>query len=369
MKILVTGAKGFIGKNLVSMLSQTTLYEVLQYDADSDPFVLESYCMQAEFVFHLAGINRPEKEEEFMSGNFGFTSLLLSTLKKHGNFCPVLLSSSIQAVLDNAYGKSKLAGENILLNYSKDTGAKVFIYRFPNVFGKWCRPNYNSVIATFCNNIARNLPISINDPNFLLNLVYIDDVVKELINTLIHQSTLKSGYFEVPLSYKIPLKEIAELLYSFKESRTSLTLPDVSNDFTKKLYSTYLSYLTETDFSYPLKMNVDSRGSFTEFLRMSDRGQVSINISNPGIIKGNHWHQTKNEKFLVVFGKGVIRLRNVNSSSVLTYNVDGEKLTVVDIPPGYTHNIENLGDSEMVTIIWINEPFNSMNPDTIYLEV
>lgn len=369
MKILVTGANGFIGKNLIAELQATTDHKVLSYDKETDPDLLEVYCAEAEFVFHLAGVNRPKEQTEFMEGNFGFTSTLLETLKKHSNNCPVMISSSIQAELDNPYGESKKAGEELLQTYGEETGAKILIYRFPNVFGKWCLPNYNSAVATFCHNIARGLPITVNDPNVVLNLVYIDDVVQELVRALEGEENRIDAICEVPLFHQVRLGEIVELLESFKSIRTEKSVPNMSNPFTKKLYSTYLSYLPENGFSYELKMNVDQRGSFTEFLRTPDRGQVSVNISKPGITKGNHWHHTKNEKFLVVSGEGVIRFRKLNTSEIIEYFVSGEKMEVVDIPIGYTHNIENLGDTDMVTIMWVNEPFSPETPDTYYLEV
>ncbi|MGB4386396.1 MAG: capsular polysaccharide biosynthesis protein CapF [Caldicoprobacterales bacterium] len=369
MKILITGAKGFIGKNLVAELKNRNYTDIFEYDKDTDPDLLDKYCKEADFVFHLAGVNRPKDESEFMEGNFGFTSTLLEKLKKYGNICPVMISSSIQAKLDNPYGRSKKAGEDLLFNYSQETGARVLVYRFPNVFGKWCRPNYNSAIATFCHNIARDLPIIVNDPKNVLNLVYIDDLVNELINALEGKENRVGDFCEVPVVYTVTLGKIVELIYSFKKSREELSIPDMSDEFTKKLYSTYLSYLPEDQFSYELKMNVDNRGSFTEFIRTLDRGQVSVNISKPGITKGNHWHHTKNEKFLVVSGNGVIRFRKIDSDEIIEYFVSGDKLEVVDIPPGYTHNIENLGDTDMVTIMWANEPFDPQNPDTYYLEV
>ena len=369
MKILVTGAKGFIGKNLVAELKNRKYMDIFEYDKDTNPNLLDEYCKNANFVFHLAGVNRPKEQSEFMEGNFGFTSILLDTLKKYHNNCPVMISSSIQAELDNPYGKSKKAGEDLLFEYGKETGAKVLVYRFPNVFGKWCRPNYNSAVATFCYNISHNLPITINDPNVVMRLVYIDDVVDELINALNGKENRVGNFCEVPIVHTIKLGEIADLLYSFKKSREERSIPDMSDAFTKKLYSTYLSYLPENQFSYELKMNVDNRGSFTEFIKTPERGQVSINISKPGITKGNHWHHTKNEKFLVVSGKGVIRFRKVDSDDIIEYYVSGDKLEVVDIPPGYTHNIENLGDTDMVTIMWANECFDPEKPDTYYLEV
>jgi UDP-2-acetamido-2,6-beta-L-arabino-hexul-4-ose reductase len=369
MKILITGALGFIGKNLIVELKNRGYEDIFEYDRETNPTLLDKYCKEADFVFHLAGVNRPKEQSEFMEGNFGFTSTLLETLKKYNNTCPIMISSSIQAELNNPYGQSKKAGEELLFNYSKETDAKVLVYRFPNVFGKWCRPNYNSAVATFCHNIAHDLPIQLNDPSVVMNLVYIDDVVNELINALTNNETNKGNYCEVSVIHTITLGEIVDLIYSFKNSREERSIPDMSNVFTKKLYSTYLSYLPEEQFSYELKMNVDNRGSFTEFIKTIDRGQVSVNVSKPGISKGNHWHHTKNEKFLVVSGKGVIRFRKIDKVEVIEYFVSGEKLEVVDIPTGYTHNIENLGDTDMVTIMWANEPFDPNKPDTYYLEV
>lgn len=369
MKILVTGAKGFIGKNLIAELKNQNYTNVFEYDIDTAPDLLNGFCKEADFVFHLAGVNRPKEEKEFMEGNFGFTSTLLDTLKKHKNQSPVMISSSIQAELDNPYGRSKKAGEELLFNYSKETGAKVLVYRFPNVFGKWCKPNYNSVLATFCHNIAHDLSITVNDPSVVMNLVYIDDVVVELVKALQGKENRNGSFCEVPVVHTITLGEIVDLIHSFKRSRDERTIPDMSDAFTKKLYSTYLSYLPKDQFSYDLKMNVDDRGSFTEFIRTPDRGQVSVNVSKPGITKGNHWHHTKNEKFLVVSGNGVIRFRKIDSDEVLEYFVSGEKMEVVDIPTGYTHNIENLGATDMVTIMWANEPFDPEKPDTYYLEV
>jgi UDP-2-acetamido-2,6-beta-L-arabino-hexul-4-ose reductase len=369
MKILVTGAKGFIGKNLIAELKNKGYTDVLEYDIDINPALLDTYCKEADFVYHLAGVNRPKVQSEYMEGNFGFTSTLLSLLKSHNNTCPVMISSSIQAKLDNPYGKSKKAGEDLIFRYGEETGAKVLVYRFPNVFGKWCRPNYNSAVATFCNNIAHGLPIQINDPNVVMNLVYIDDVVEELIKALEGKENTVENFCEVPIVYTITLGKIADLLYSFKKSRDENSIPDMSDEFTRKLYSTYLSYLPKDKFSYELNMNMDSRGSFTEFIKTPDRGQVSVNIIKPGITKGNHWHHTKNEKFLVVSGKGVIRFRRIDSDEVIEYYVSGEKLTVVDIPVGYTHNIENLGSTDMIIIMWANERFNPEKPDTYFMEV
>ena len=369
MKILVTGSNGFLGKNLISELENQGYQNIYCFDKNTDKKFLEGYAKDCDFVFHLAGVNRPRDEREFMEGNFGFTSELLDILKAYNNTCPIMLASSIQAELDNPYGTSKKAGEDLLFAYSKETGAKVLVYRLPNVFGKWCKPNYNSVIATFCHNVAHGLPIQINDPNVVLKLVYIDDVVNELIGALNGHEHRDGMFCTIPTVYTITLGEIADLIYTFKNCRDERSIPDMSNSLIKKLYSTYLSYLPIDQFAYGLKMNIDERGSFTEFIRTIDRGQVSVNISKPGITKGNHWHHTKNEKFLVVSGMGVIRLRRIDSDEIVEYYVDGDELKVVDIPPGYTHSIENLGDRDMVTIMWANEPFNANNPDTYYLEV
>lgn len=369
MNILVTGAKGFIGKNLIAELKNRHYESIFEYDVDTDPSLLDDYCKDADFVFHLAGVNRPKDQSEYMEGNFGFTGTLLSTLKRYDNSCPIMISSSIQAVLDNPYGKSKKAGEDLIFEYSRESGAKVLVYRFPNVFGKWCRPNYNSAVATFCHNTAHDLSIQVNDPEVILKLVYIDDVVEELIRALNGQENRVDGFCEVPVVHSEKLGKIADLLYSFKENRKDLSIPNMEDPFTKKLYSTYLSYLPQDRFSYELKMHADDRGSFTEFLKTADRGQVSVNISKPGITKGNHWHHTKNEKFLVVSGRGVIRFRKIDSDEILEYLVSGDKLEVVDIPPGYTHNIENLGDEDMVTIMWASEIYDPERPDTYFLEV
>jgi UDP-2-acetamido-2,6-beta-L-arabino-hexul-4-ose reductase len=369
MKILVTGAKGFIGRNLIAELRNQNYMDIFEFSKEIEQSLLDEYCKEADFVFHLAGVNRPQDHSEFMDGNYGFTSILLETLKKHKNNCPIMISSSTQAELDNLYGISKKAGENLLFEYSQESGAKVLVYRFPNVFGKWCRPNYNSAVATFCHNIAHELPINVNDPSVMLNLVYIDDLVKELIRALNCSENRIGDFCEVPIVHSISLGEIVDMLFLFKKSREELSIPDMSNPLTKKLYSTYLSYLPEDNFSYSLKMNVDQRGSFTEFIKTPDRGQVSINISKPGITKGNHWHHTKNEKFLVVSGKGVIRFRKIYSDEIIEYFVTGEKMEVLDIPTGYTHNIENLGDTDMVTIMWANEYFDPEEPDTFFLEV
>lgn len=368
MKVLVTGAKGFIGRNLVTTLKQDTNLEVIEVDIEQSVEELKQATLEAEFIFHLAGVNRPKNDQEFFEGNTGLTETIIETLKQHQKKTPILITSSIQAELDNAYGQSKKAAEEALKNYAEVTGANVYIYRLPNVFGKWCRPNYNSAIATFCHKIARDEEIWVNDRNILLNLVYIDDVVRCFIDTMNNQPK-STDYLEVTPVHPATLGEIVDLLVSFKESRENRTLAKMDDLLAKKLYSTYLSYLPENQFSYPLHMNVDYRGSFTEFIKTPDRGQVSVNISKPGITKGNHWHHTKNEKFLVVSGTGVIRFRKVDDDKVIEYFVSGEKLEVVDIPVGYTHNIENLGTTDMVTIMWCNECFDPQNPDTIFMEV
>lgn len=369
MKILVTGSKGFVGRNLIAELKNKGYDAIFEYDQDTSKELLESYCKEAEFIFHLAGVNRPETEAEFMEGNFGFTSELLMELRKHQNTCPVMISSSIQAALDNPYGNSKRAGEELLEAYSNETGAPVYIYRFPNLYGKWSRPNYNTVVATFCYKIARGEEVTVNDPDASMELCYIDDVVKELIRCLEGIPTKNDEFCEVPVTDTITVGELKKMIEGFKESRQTLAVPKLDRRIEKNLYSTYLSFLPEDDFSYFLKMNKDDRGSFTEFLRTPDRGQVSINISKPGITKGNHWHHTKNEKFLVVSGNGVIRFRKIDSDEIVEYFVSGEKLEVVDIPVGYTHNIENLGESDMVTVMWVNESFDPENPDTYFVEV
>ena len=369
-KVLVTGAKGFVGKNLVLELRNRKEYEIFECDIDTTKEELEEYTKNCEFVFHLAGVNRPQNVEEFMAGNYGFTTELLAMLKKNGNSAPILMSSSIQAELDNDYGKSKKAGEDYILDYGKTNGIKTYVFRLPNVYGKWCRPNYNSAIATFCNNIARDLEIKVNSRDTLLTVVYIDDVVDAFINAICDNVKRdEKGYCKVPVEDKITLGEIVDTLYSFKNSRTTLSVANMNRGVVKKLYSTYLSYLPQDQFAYDLKMNIDNRGSFTEFLRTDGQGQVSINISKPHIVKGNHWHHTKNEKFLVVKGDGVIRFRKIGTSEVIEYRVSGEKLQVVDIPCGYTHNIENVGESDMVTVMWANEPFDKEHPDTFFEEV
>jgi UDP-2-acetamido-2,6-beta-L-arabino-hexul-4-ose reductase len=382
MKVLVTGAQGFIGRNLVSQLHniqhgkarhygiQGDELIVFEYDIDSDPSELDIYCKQADFVFNLAGVNRPKEPSEFMHGNFGFASTLLDTLKKYGNTCPVMISSSTQAALDNPYGESKRAGEQLVFDYGRETGAKVLVYRFPNVFGKWCRPNYNSAVATFCNNIAHDLPIQVNDPSVVMNLVYVDDVVDELISALDGREHRKDDYCEVPVVHTITLGCIVDLIKSFRGMPENLDVPDLGDAFTKKLYSTYLSYLPADRFRYPLRMNVDARGSFTEIIRTADRGQFSVNISKPGITKGQHWHHTKNEKFVVVSGHGLIQLRRIGSEEVINFEVSGEKIEVVEMIPGYTHNIVNLSETDdLVTFMWCNECFDPNRPDTYFEKV
>jgi UDP-2-acetamido-2,6-beta-L-arabino-hexul-4-ose reductase len=368
IKILVTGAKGFIGKNLVAGLKYSKISQIFEYDTDNDPADLDIFTKECDIVFHLAGVNRPEKTEDFRKGNYNFTVALIDCLKKNNNKAPVIFSSSAQAVLDNDYGKSKLAAERLLNEYSKYSGVPVTVYRLSNVFGKWCRPSYNSVVATFCHNIANGLPVTINDPAAIVNLLYIDDVVSEFLSSATLYKTI-NGYRLIenlePV-YSFALKSLAELIGSFKNSREDKMIPDTGDHFTRKLYATYLTYLPANGFKYPLKMNIDERGSFTEFIRTPDRGQVSVNISRPGIVKGNHWHNTKNEKFLVVRGNGVIRLRKCDSSEIIEYDVSGDKLEVVDIPPGYTHNIENTGNDDMVTVMWSSEVFNPEKADTIF---
>ncbi|MGV2642567.1 NAD-dependent epimerase/dehydratase family protein [Clostridium perfringens] len=369
MKVLITGAKGFIGKNLVSTLEREDKYEIICIDRENSKEELEKGVLNSDFIVHLAGINRPKNEEEFFKGNTGLTEEIIEILKKNNKNTSILITSSIQADLDNAYGQSKKGAEEALIKYMADTKGNVFIFRLPNVFGKWCRPNYNSAIATFCHNIARGEEVWISDPTREMTLVYIDDVVRNIKDVIDNEENYIPGYQNVDIEHKATLGEIVDLINSFKESRKSLMIPNMENELTKKLYSTYLSYLPENDFSYSLKMNVDNRGSFTEFIKSKDRGQVSVNISKPGITKGNHWHDTKNEKFLVVSGEGVIRFRKVDSEEIIEYKVSGEKLEVVDIPVGYTHSIINTGERDMVTIMWVNEIFNPEKPDTIYLEV
>ncbi len=396
MKILVTGAKGFVGKNLCAAIknvqdgkdktrgidSDITLFE---FDIDTDKALLDTYCKEADFVFNLAGVNRPQNQEEFMQGNFGFASTLLDTLKKHNNTCPIMLSSSLQATLvgryaEGDYGKSKKAGEDLFFEYSSATGAAVYVFRFPNLFGKWCRPNYNSAVATFCNNIANDLPIQVNDRAIELTLLYIDDLVDEMFALLRGEANrcrydglnivpCADGEFcYCPVTHNVTLGEIVDLLDSFKKQPATLVMPEIPyNSFAKKLYSTYLSYLPKEKASFPLKMNVDPRGSFTELLKTEKCGQISVNISKPGITKGQHWHNTKWEFFIVVSGKGLIQQRRIGSDEVLNFEVSGEKIEAVHMLPGYTHNIINLSETEdLVTVMWANEQFDPGKPDTFF---
>ena len=399
MNILVTGAAGFVGKNLVATLKNLhdgkdrtrpalTVGEIFTYDIDTDPALLAEYCKKADFVFHLAGVNRPKDESEFVKGNFGFTSMLLDTLKAQKNTCPVMLSSSIQATLIGRYGKSdygrsKLMGEQLLFSYGEETGAKVLVYRFPNLFGKWCRPNYNSAVATFCYNTAHDLPITVNDPKTELELLYIDDLVTEMLDALEgreHHCTfdgvntvldVKGNYCAVPTTHHVTLGEIASLLESFKQQPQTLLLPEAAEgSFAKKLYATYLSYLPEEKTAFPLKMNIDDRGSFTELLKTAKCGQVSVNISKPGITKGQHWHNTKWEFFIVVAGHGLIEERKIGTDEVRRFEVSGDKIEAVHMLPGYTHNIVNLSETEnLVTVMWANEAFDPSHPDTFFEKV
>ena len=396
MNILVTGAKGFVGKNLVSNLQniaqgknrtrpELSIQEIFEYDIDTNPELLDKFCEQADFVFNLAGVNRPKEQSEFMQGNFGFASTLLDTLKKHKNTCPVMLSSSIQATLigrygESDYGKSKQAGEELFFSYANETGAKVLIYRFPNLFGKWCRPNYNSAVATFCNNIANELPIQVNDPSTELELLYIDDLVEEMLDALEGKehrcnydglNTVADDlgrYCYAPITHKASLGEIVDLLNGFKLQPETLLMPEIpKNSFAKKLYSTYLSYLPKEKVCFSLKMNQDDRGSFTELLKTANCGQISVNISKPGITKGQHWHNTKWEFFIVVSGKALIQQRKIDSTEIIEFEVSGDNIQAVHMLPGYTHNIINLSESEnLVTVMWANEEFDSKRPDTYY---
>ena len=399
MKILVTGAKGFVGRNLCAQLKNIadgkihysglpSIEAIKEYDIESSAEQLDEYCRKADFVFNLAGVNRPENPEDFKKGNFGFASVLLDTLKKHDNRCPIMLSSSIQASLEgryakSPYGESKKAGEELFFEYAKKTGANVLVYRFPNLFGKWCRPNYNSVVATFCHNIANNLPIRVDDPNTELELLYIDDLVDEMIGAIgnrehrcdyrgIEPIENSSGaYCYVPATHRATLGEIADLLARFKEQPTTLVIPEIpAGSFAKKLYSTYLSYLPKEKIKFPLKMNKDIRGSFTELLKTEKCGQVSINISEPRITKGEHWHNTKWEFFMVVAGKGLIRLRKIDTEEVIDIPVSGDKIEAVHMLPGYTHSIVNISDTEkLVTVMWCNECFDPNHPDTYFEKV
>ena len=399
MKILVTGAKGFVGKNLCATFynirdgkdrtrPNIKIEEVFEYDIDTDSSLLNEYCEKADFVFNLAGVNRPKDSSEFMEGNFGFASTLLDTLKKHRNKCPVMLSSSQQASLtgrfgNSEYGRSKKAGEDLFLKYQEETGAKVLIYRFPNLFGKWCRPNYNSAVATFCNNIANDLPIQVNDPKVELELLYIDDLIDEMLNALDgkeHRCEFdgldiitkeKGHYCFCPITHKVVLGHIVELLNKFADQPKTLMIPEIPfNSFAKKLYSTYLSYLPKDKVAFPLKMNIDERGSFTELVHTLNCGQVSINISKPGITKGQHWHNTKWEFFIVVSGHGLIQERKIGTDEVIEFEVSGDKIQCVHMLPGYTHNIINLSETEnLVTVMYCNEIFNPSHPDTFFEKV
>ena len=395
MRILVTGAAGFVGKNLCAALNNIkegkdrthpslAIEEIYEYDIDSPESLLEEACEKSDFVFNLAGVNRPQNPEEFMQGNFGFASTLLETLKKYNNKCPIMVSSSIQATCigryDSDYGRSKKAGEELVFAHGEETGAKVLVYRFPNLFGKWCRPNYNSAVATFCNNIANDLPITVNDPSVQLELLYIDDLVDEMMMALEGKehrcefdgvdTVLCDGgkYCAAPVTHKVTLGEIVSLLESFRDQPVTLTMPEIPhNSFAKKLYSTYLSYLPKEKVSFPLKMNVDARGSFTELLRTEKCGQFSVNISKPGITKGQHWHNTKWEFFIVVSGHGLIQLRKIGSDEVLNFEVSGDKIEAIHMLPGYTHNIINLSQTEdLVTVMWANECFDPNKPDTFF---
>ena len=388
MKILVTGAKGFVGRNLCENLKAVRdgknrtrpalqIEDVFEYDLDTPPAELDHFCAEADFVFNLAGVNRPKNNDEFMQGNFGFASTLLDTLKSHANRCPVMLSSSIQATLigrygESDYGKSKLAGEELFFTYGQETGAPVLVYRFPNLFGKWCRPNYNSVVATFCHHIARDLPITVSDPAVELELVYIDDLINEILNAMEgHPNRTDGAYCSVPVSHPVTLGEIVRLLRTFREQPQTLLLPEIPDgSFAKKLYSTYLSYLPPEKIAFPLKMNVDERGSFTELLKTASCGQVSVNITKPGVTKGQHWHNSKWELFMVVAGHGLIQERRIGSDEKIEFEVSGDRIQAVHMLPGYTHNIINLSETEnLVTVMWANEQFDPSHPDTYFEEV
>lgn len=396
MKILVTGAKGFVGKNLCTTLQtikdgknrtrpNLQIDDIFEYDIDTDAVLLDTFCKEADFVFNLAGVNRPKETSEFMIGNFGFASTLLGTLKKYHNICPVMLSSSQQASLtgrfgNSEYGRSKLAGEELFLNYATETGSKVLVYRFPNLFGKWCRPNYNSAVATFCNNIANDLPIQVNDPSVEMELLYIDDLIDEMLDAIEGKEhhcefdgldvlpSERGRYCYCPITHKVTLGEIVDLIHQFAQQPNTLMIPEIpENSFSKKLYSTYLSYLPKGKVAFPLKMNIDDRGSFTELIHTLNAGQVSINISKPGITKGQHWHNTKWEFFIVVSGHGLIQERKIGTDEVIEFEVSGDKIEAVHMLPGYTHNIINLSETEnLVTVMWANELFDPSHPDTYF---
>ena len=398
MNILITGAKGFVGRNLVTSLENIrdgkdrtrsiAVDEIYEYDIDTEPSLLDEYCRDCDFVFNLAGVNRPKNDEEFMDGNFGFASILLDTLKRYNNTCPIMLSSSIQATLvgryaGSEYGRSKLAGEELFFNYARETGARVLIYRFPNLFGKWCRPNYNSAVATFCHNIANDLLVQVNDRSTELELLYVDDLVDEMIDALSgHEHHCEfdgvdavgdenGRYCHVPTTHKATLGEIVDLLHSFRDQPSTLIMPEIpNNSLAKKLYSTYLSYLPKEKTIFPLKMNIDERGSFTELLKTDKCGQFSVNISKPGITKGQHWHHSKWEFFIVVSGHGLIQERKIGTDEIIEFEVSGKKIEAVHMLPGYTHNIINLSDTEdLVTVMWANESFDPDHPDTFFEEV
>ena len=383
--ILITGAGGFVGKNLVAELTARGYSALLCFEKEDTPDTLDEYCRKAAFVVHLAGVNRPKDPSEFYAGNSGLTGLLLADLEAAGNACPVLVTSSVQAALDNDYGRSKLQAEEAIFAHGQRVGAPVYVFRMEGVFGKWCRPNYNSVVATFCHNVARGLPIQVRDPDFALPLVYIDDVVTCILNAVEKGEAVRDGEGRCRIHpvHTVTLGQLAGTIQNFAKARggaaaralgadglPTLAVPELAaGSFEKKLYSTYLSYLPTDEFAYDLNMHCDARGSFTEFLRTPERGQVSVNISKPGIVKGNHWHHTKNEKFLVVKGEGIIRFRQIFSDEVIEYRVSGDKLQVVDIPCGYTHNIENVGEGDMVTVMWANEAFDPSHPDTYAMQV
>lgn len=369
MKILVTGSKGFIGRNLIAELNNRGYENILEFHRESNLEMLEEHTKECDFVFHLAGINRPNDEREYMEGNYGLTLKLLNFLEKHNNKAPILLASSIQAERDNPYGKSKKAGEDLLLTYGNETGAKVLVYRLPNLFGKWCKPNYNSVVATFCHNIARGLDIQVNDPESTLSLSYIDDVLSEFINALDGKESRQGDFCYIPVTYSLTIGELAEKIYAFKRNRDTLLMPSLEGELDKALYGTYLSFLPKESFSYRLQKRQDNRGWLAEFIKSKSMGQIFVSKTQPGITRGNHWHHSKVEKFLVIQGEAVIKFRNLDSEEILDYKVNGDEPEVVDIPVGYTHSITNIGEGELITLFWACEIFDPENPDTFYLEV